>query len=103
MEKALISALDHAIHHAGEEDVRGVKSPLRLVIALSGGADSTALLRGASQYLGQRFTILALHVDHGLHPESGRWAEHCRRLCKRWGTSGASATLRCRAAEPGAI
>jgi tRNA(Ile)-lysidine synthetase-like protein len=85
MEKALISALDHATHHAAEEDVRGVKSPLRLVIALSGGADSTALLRGASQYLGQRFTILALHADHGLHPESGRWAEHCRRLCKRLG------------------
>ena len=85
LEKCLTAAIDHAIHQVAVEGAKGAKPPRRLVIALSGGADSTALLRGVSQYLGKQFDILALHADHGLHPESGQWAEHCRQLCKRLG------------------
>ena len=53
-----------------------------LLVALSGGADSTALLC-CLHYLSPRLDarILAAHVDHGLRPESGQDADHCRDLC----------------------
>lgn len=54
----------------------------RLLVALSGGADSTALLcclRCLAPRM--RVSLLAAHVDHGLRPESGRDAAFCRELC----------------------
>ena len=54
----------------------------RLLIALSGGADSVALavmLAGARKEYG--LTLFAAHVDHGIRPESGEDAAFCRRLC----------------------
>lgn len=50
-----------------------------LCMAFSGGADSTALLHALAQARGRG--LRALHVDHGLHEESARWSEHCRRFC----------------------
>lgn len=50
--------------------------PLRL--AFSGGLDSTALLHALATLPGARHRDLrAIHVDHGLHADSTRWAEHC--------------------------
>ena len=54
----------------------------RLVVALS-GVDSAALLHLVSRSMGQRFSLLALHADHGLQPESRQWVEQCRKLCQR--------------------
>lgn len=59
-------------------DLRG-KS---LLVALSGGADSTALLcclHYLSPRLGAR--ILSAHVDHGLRPGSDQDLAFCRELC----------------------
>lgn len=54
-----------------------------LCVAYSGGADSTALLHAFAQLPQARGRGLrALHVDHGLHDESARWSEHCRRFCE---------------------
>lgn len=48
-------------------------------MAYSGGPDSTALLHALAEIPEARARGLrALHVDHGLHPESARWAAHCR-------------------------
>ncbi|MEI6547359.1 MAG: ATP-binding protein, partial [Burkholderiales bacterium] len=44
-----------------------------LVIAFSGGLDSTVLLHAAVRALGAE-VIVAAHVDHGLQPLSGSWA-----------------------------
>jgi tRNA(Ile)-lysidine synthase len=53
-----------------------------LCVAYSGGPDSTALLHALAQLPVARLRGLrALHVDHGLHPDSALWAEHCRRFC----------------------
>lgn len=49
-----------------------------LVVAYSGGPDSTALLHALAQGV-PRPTLRGLHVDHGLHADSGAWASHCRR------------------------
>jgi tRNA(Ile)-lysidine synthase len=54
-----------------------------LCVAFSGGADSTALLHALAQLPQARGRGLrAVHVDHGLHADSARWSEHCRRFCE---------------------
>lgn len=57
-----------------------------LCVAYSGGPDSTALLHALAHLPEARARHLrALHVDHGLHPESARWAAHCRAFCATLG------------------
>ena len=56
-----------------------------LCVAYSGGPDSTALLHALAQLPEAHARGLrALHVDHGLHPDSRQWSEHCRQLAKEW-------------------
>lgn len=51
----------------------------RYVVAFSGGVDSAALLHALVAGRGaMSVPQLAVHVDHGLHPDSAHWAEHCR-------------------------
>lgn len=50
-----------------------IGNPRRLVVGFSGGMDSAVLLHALASGAGQA-EILALHVDHGLHPDSARWA-----------------------------
>ncbi len=52
-----------------------------LVVAFSGGLDSNVLLAQLAELPAARARKLrALHVDHGLHADSARWAEHCTRV-----------------------
>jgi tRNA(Ile)-lysidine synthase len=57
-----------------------------LCVAYSGGPDSTALLH-ALAHLPEAHarSLRAMHVDHGLHPESAHWAAHCRAFCATLG------------------
>ncbi|MCX4025436.1 tRNA lysidine(34) synthetase TilS [Endozoicomonas sp. SM1973] len=61
-------------------------SPTRLVVAFSGGLDSTVLLsltcRFAAQY---QLPLVALHVNHGLSPNAKQWEKHCQRLATQLG------------------
>jgi len=57
-----------------------------LVVAFSGGLDSTVLLhqlRGWQQQHPQS-RLRALHVHHGLSPNAERWAIHCQTICEQW-------------------
>lgn len=57
-----------------------------LLLAYSGGMDSTVLLhRLAAEPALRARGLRALHVDHGLHPHSGAWAEACADNCHRLG------------------
>lgn len=55
-------------------------------VAYSGGLDSRVLLETLAEHRAALTGPLgAVHVDHGLHPESPRWAEHCAGVCGRLG------------------
>lgn len=57
-----------------------------LLVACSGGLDSTALLYLlANDANARRNGLRALHVHHGLHPQADAWASHCRRFCDALG------------------
>ncbi|MGC9456127.1 MAG: tRNA lysidine(34) synthetase TilS [Halothiobacillaceae bacterium] len=71
-----------------KDEFDSLPSPLRgrpLLVGFSGGADSLALLLRlhALAQTGRVGPVRAVHVDHGLHPDSGRWAAHCERICAR--------------------
>lgn len=74
---ALGEALARAL--AASPDVRDY------LVACSAGVDSSSLLHALACLPGLEGRLGALHVDHGLHPDSGRWAEACARLCERLG------------------
>lgn len=57
-----------------------------VLVAFSGGLDSTVLLHALAADPAMRARGLrALHVDHGLHPQSGAWLEACRGTCAALG------------------
>ena len=56
----------------------------RCVVAFSGGLDSTLLLTALTR-LGLRPPPRAVHVDHGLHPDSASWARHCADVARALG------------------
>lgn len=50
----------------------------RVVVAFSGGLDSTVLLHAVVESIDDRRRVLALHVNHGLSPRADEWQRHCR-------------------------
>ena len=53
-----------------------------LVIGLSGGVDSVLLLSIlTSLFVQLRFTLSALHVNHGISPNANKWEKFCLDLC----------------------
>jgi tRNA(Ile)-lysidine synthase len=65
---------------------QGALLPCPLIIGLSGGADSTALLTlllALRPRLG--CTLHAVHINHQLRPESEAEAAHVAALCRAWG------------------
>lgn len=62
----------------------GIGRESRLCLALSGGVDSSVLLEILALLrprLG--FVLSAAHVNHGLSPNAGAWAESCAQACAR--------------------
>lgn len=54
----------------------------RYWVAYSGGVDSHVLLHALTRLAGQLPGALsAIHIDHGINPASGIWAQHCERIC----------------------
>ncbi len=59
----------------------GVADGDALGVAFSGGLDSTVLLHLCRDLQGAHaLQLLALHVDHGLHPDSALWSNHCQTI-----------------------
>ncbi|AMO21829.1 tRNA lysidine(34) synthetase TilS [Ramlibacter solisilvae] len=63
--------------------IAAFEPPLPLAVALSGGADSTALLvASARRWPGN---VSAIHINHGLQPAAADFERHCAALCARLG------------------
>ncbi|HEY4215420.1 MAG TPA: tRNA lysidine(34) synthetase TilS [Steroidobacteraceae bacterium] len=73
-----------------------------LCVAFSGGVDSSVLLaalaglravgpggpRGTARPSGDvRPRLRAVHVNHGIHPNAGKWVSHCRGFARRLGVT----------------
>lgn len=61
-----------------------VRDSETLVVAFSGGLDSTVLLHAARQTLdGFKTRLSAIHVNHGLSPNADTWASSCASFCRQ--------------------
>lgn len=56
----------------------------RLVLAFSGGVDSTVLAYELVQARRHWASLRFVHVDHGLQAPSREWARHCRCQARKW-------------------
>jgi tRNA(Ile)-lysidine synthase len=62
-----------------DQAMQGFNPALPLAVALSGGADSVALLVAcADKWPGQ---VVALHINHGLQAAATAFEAHCKALC----------------------
>lgn len=68
-----------------------------VLIAFSGGLDSTVLLEACVDLLGAN-PVFAAHVHHGLQPAADGWARHCEQVADRLGIRFAALTLDARPA-----
>ena len=62
----------------------------RLLVAFSGGLDSTVLLHQLTllrDTVAPCLQIRAMHIHHGLSPRADSWVAHCRALCQNWQVS----------------
>jgi tRNA(Ile)-lysidine synthase len=58
-----------------------VDRPARYIVAFSGGLDSSVLLHALANLPIEgenRVSVVAIHIDHGLQPESSSWSELCK-------------------------
>lgn len=67
------------------ESIRTIprRSDSAIWIAHSGGLDSTVLLHACIEELGVS-SCTAIHIDHGINPDSSEWAAHCQKVCDLW-------------------
>jgi len=58
----------------------------QLLVAFSGGLDSTVLLHQLVLLREQdpSLTLRAVHVHHGLSAHADDWVAHCRQICQQW-------------------
>jgi len=56
----------------------------RIVLAYSGGIDSTVLAHALVKQRRMLAGLRLVHIDHGLQAASGEWARQCARQARRW-------------------
>jgi len=55
-----------------------------IVIAFSGGIDSTVLVHTLTKRRRKLGALRLIHIDHGLQAASAQWSRHCGRLARSW-------------------
>ena len=53
----------------------------RIAVAFSGGLDSSVLLHSLANIPEYKERVFAIHVNHGLSPNSKSWIKHCEKFC----------------------
>ncbi|MFP6824529.1 MAG: tRNA lysidine(34) synthetase TilS [Pseudohongiellaceae bacterium] len=65
--------------------VQSMPQSRSLVVAFSGGLDSSVLLHGLNQLRQQadfQWSLRALHINHGMQSNADNWERHCQRSCQ---------------------
>lgn len=63
----------------------------RWLVAFSGGIDSSVLLHALAKSAGHgQAEIVAIHVNHGLHPDADKWEQHCRQFAGELGVASSN-------------
>ena len=88
LRSALQEAADHLLGRSSPEFALVPLNPVRVIIAISGGRDSMALLDVASKLLHEKRQALiagmrAVYVHHGLEADADQWADLCRAECEK--------------------
>lgn len=91
VERQLLDALRDSLADLAPRDgpaaprARRARADPAVLIAFSGGRDSTALLDAACRLRGERApgfgSLRAVHVHHGLLPQADGWASACAETC----------------------
>lgn len=57
-----------------------------ILVAFSGGLDSTVLLHQLVQWRAQHpeVALRAIHIHHGLSSHADSWVQHCESVCMQW-------------------
>lgn len=71
------------------EFVRSQPSVKRVLVAFSGGVDSSVLLHAAAR-AGLSQNLLAIHVNHQLSEYANAWQQHCEQFCRDMEVAGRS-------------
>lgn len=74
------------IHHLLKQVADLLGTERQLLVAFSGGLDSSVLLHLLVQLRHQQpdITLRAVHVHHGLSRFADGWVAHCQQQCERW-------------------
>ena len=73
-----LAAIDDTLRRCLPEDA----ASSRLIVGLSGGRDSVALLHGLlALQKSWGYSLAACHVHHGLSPNADAWLNFCQQLC----------------------
>ena len=59
----------------------------RIAVAFSGGLDSSVLLHSLVSIPEFKERVFAIHVNHGLSPNSQSWIKHCEKFCRVLGVN----------------
>ena len=84
---ALENAAELCLGHRGDEFALMPLNPVRVVVALSGGRDSMALLDIVEKLFHRSRQCLisrvhAVYINHGLSPNAVQWEAHCQAECE---------------------
>lgn len=71
--------------------MQGLTAQHSLLVAFSGGLDSTVLLAMAAQFAKEQgVSIKALHIAHGLQAAAAPWPQHCKTVAASFGVECAT-------------
>ncbi|MDO5530995.1 tRNA lysidine(34) synthetase TilS [Sutterella sp.] len=85
---ALEEAADHLLGRSSPEFALVPLNPVRVVVAISGGSDSMALLDIAAKLFHEKRQALisrlcAVYVHHGIEPDADKWQKLCAEECAK--------------------